>query len=94
MATIYLLAKTGELQNPTFASKLEGNLEKHFSHKWRNIGAGAYLVSVDEPTVTQDLAEKLEVTGGGVGSYIVTKLDPYYGWGSKAMWEWISTHDD
>lgn len=94
MATVYLLAKVGENQNPTFSAKLEANLEKCFPKKWRDIGVGSYLVACEEPTVTKDLSEKLEISGGSVGAYIVTKLSPFYGWGDNSMWEWISTFNE
>lgn len=92
MATVYLLVKVGEVQNATAKAKLEENLTEHYDSKWRRLDHGSYLVAVDEPTLTREVSDNTGISDGEVGSYIVTKLDPFFGWADKEIWEWIYTY--
>lgn len=96
MTTIYVLIKVGDIQDAakklTVETGLKAAFESGFTSAWRPVGHGTYLVAVKEPTLTRNVSDKLGVSDGKAGSYIVTKLDPYYGWADKEVWEWISTY--
>jgi hypothetical protein len=92
MANIYILVKVGEPQASEKRSKLEANLASNFPDGWRKLEQGSYLVASDEPLLTRDVSDKAGITNGEVGSYIVTKIDAYYGWAGNEIWEWINTH--
>lgn len=89
MVAIFLLAKVQETQTAQQKEALETALLGAFPDSWRDIGNGSYLVATNKSMITQDISAAAKITGGEVGAYIVTSLDPYYGWASKAIWEWI-----
>lgn len=91
MVTIFLFTKVQELQTPSQKEILEAALSKEFHDSWRDVGNGSYLVATTKPLITQDVTGLAGVTGGLAGSYIVTNLEPYFGWASKGIWEWIKT---
>lgn len=91
MATIYVLIKVGEPQTSEKRSKIEANLASNFAKGWRKLENGSYLVAVSEPSLTRGVSDMAGISDGEVGSYIVTKLDPYFGWAGKEVWEWVNT---
>jgi len=94
MATIYVLIKVGETQNAAQQSTIEAKLNEHSGDTWRRLDNGTYLVAVTEPTLTREVSDKTGISDGEVGSYNVTKLDPFFGWASKEIWEWIETYGE
>jgi len=91
MATVYILVKVGEPQEPEKISTIEANLASKFANRWRRLQHGSYLVAADEPLLTRDVSDMTGISDGQVGSYIVTRMDSYYGWAGQEVWEWIST---
>ena len=92
MATIYVLIKVDKAQNDAQRERIVSNLRERYGDAWRYLGLDSYLVAEQEPILTRELSDKIGVSGGDVGNYIVTKLDPYFGWGHKEVWEWIDTY--
>lgn len=92
MAAIFLLAKVDNEQRLDQKKVLESNLAREFPQKWRDIGNGCYLVATDSSVVTQDVSDKSGISDGGAGGYIVTAINPYYGWASNSTWEWIAAN--
>jgi len=46
-----------------------------------------WLVATD--ALTKDIADKLNITGGTQGRVAVFKIETYYGWHEKNLWEWL-----
>ena len=92
MATIYVLIKSGKAQNDTEKATIRSNLGKHYGDAWRHLGLDSYLVAEQETILTREVSEKIGISGGGVGNYIVTRLDPFFGWDNKEIWEWIDIY--
>lgn len=84
MVGIFLLTKVQEAQTPQQKQILEAALVGAFPDSWRDIGNGSYLVATSKSMITQDISGAAGITGGEAGSYIVTSLQPYYGWASTA----------
>lgn len=92
MPTIYLLSKiTGPLDQQE-RDKIENSLSDVFGTSWRDVGNGSYLVSADSTLVTEDISNKIGISEGNMGEYIVTALQPFYGFGPNSNWEWISSN--
>ena len=91
MVTIFLFTKVQEPQTPDQKVTLEVSLNSEFHDSWRDVGNDNYLVATSKPLITQDVTKLAGVTDGVAGSYVVTNLEPYYGWASKGIWEWIKT---
>lgn len=89
MAVIYLLTKVQEPQTPDQRLKLHAALQEHFPEKWHGVGQDCYLVATNRPILTEELSRELKIADGEVGSYIVTNLDPYYGYANRSIWEWV-----
>lgn len=89
MAAIYLLTKVQEEQTAEQRTALIAKLETEFPDAWRDLGMGSFLVATSKPVVTQDVANSLGISEGIAGSYILTKMEPYYGYANKAIWEWV-----
>ena len=94
MAVIYLLTKVQDGQTPEQKSALLAALKTEFPDTWRDIGNDCYLVASSKPMITQDISTSAQITAGAAGAYLITKLDPYYGWASKSIWEWVTTMKD
>ena len=92
MATVFILIKVGKAQNDMERATIESNLGEHYGDSWRHLGLGSYLVAEQDPILTREVSDKIGISGGEVGEYIVTKLDPFFGWGYKEVWEWIDTY--
>lgn len=91
MAAIYVLIKVGEPQTPEKRSKIEADLASNFTKGWRKLENGSYLVATENPLLTREVSDMAGISDGLAGSYIVTKMDSYYGWAGQEVWEWIAT---
>lgn len=89
MAAVFVLTKVQGSQTPEQRAKLLATLGREFPNGWRDLGGDSYLVSTPKPLITQDISRITGITDGGVGAYLVTTLDPYFGWASASTWEWI-----
>ena len=49
----------------------------------------AWLVAANGVT-TQEVSTALTIMPGGIDGAIVLKIDSYYGFASKAVWEWLA----
>lgn len=92
MATVYLLSKISTPLEDYQRENLEEKLNEAFGTKWRAIGNGSYLVAADSTFVTEDISNKAGISEGYMGEFIVTALQPYFGFGPNSNWEWISTN--
>ena len=53
-----------------------------------------YKITVDQWVIvadklTKEIADSLNITGGGQGRAVVFKIETYFGWHDKALWEWL-----
>jgi hypothetical protein len=55
--------------------------------------ANGWLVA-DSSELPAPVYEKLKEAYGGDVSVLVTKLDKYYGWYDKAVWDWIEARQN
>lgn len=91
MVAIFLLTKVQDPLTPEQKKVLEASLSKEFPDFWREAGNGTYLVATSKPMIPQDISGSLGISVGNAGSYIVTVMEPYYGWAGKAIWDWMKT---
>lgn len=74
--------------SPEPNAKLETAVRDAFPDSFYKITPAQFLVSAPKLTTNQ-VSEKLSVTGGGVGRALIIRFSSYTGWHSKDMWEWI-----
>ena len=91
MTSIFLFTKVQDAQTPAQKLAIEVALEAQFKDSWRDLGNGSYLVATSKPLITQDVTRLAGVADGHAGAYIVTTTDPYFGWASNSIWEWMRT---
>jgi len=67
------------------------NLTTVIAEKYPNdhfvVGKNQWLVSADD--ITTKVSDNIGISEGKFGNVIVTKMDSYYGWHRKDMWEWV-----
>ena len=74
---------TSDENNPELEKKItEAYPEDHYV-----LTGNQWLISAE--TTTKDLAEKLNIYGGGVGRALVFSVDNYSGYYKKSLWEWL-----
>lgn len=91
---IYLLTKVQEPLNEGQKLSIEEGLTRVVPDRWREVGNGSYLAFTDKPLTIQDFSLSLGLATGSCGAYLVTEVDSYYGWASRAIWDWIKTMRD
>lgn len=89
MASIYLLSKVQNAATSEQRTWINASIVMNFPDRWRDIGNDCYLVATTKPMVTEDVSVLAGIKDGQAGTYIVTKMDPYYGWANKTIWEWV-----
>lgn len=94
MVTLFLFTKVQEPQTLQQKANLVAALNAEFRDSWRDIGNDNYLVATSRPLIAQDVTKLASVSDGQAGSYIVTNLEPYFGWANKTIWEWIKAMKD
>ena len=67
--------------------QLSAGIAQAYPDNFFTIAPDQWLVSTD--TLTKEVADKLNITGGGQGSVAVFKIETYSGWHNKSLWEWI-----
>ena len=63
----------------TIAHTYPGNFYK--------IGSDQWLIAAHKRT--KDVADSLNISVGAVGRAAVFKMDGYFGWHDKRLWEWL-----
>lgn len=94
MVVLFLLTKVQEPQNPGQKTALVSSLNTHFPDSYRDIGNDNYLVATSRPLIAQDVTKQIGISDGIAGSYLVTGLEPYFGWANKTIWDWIKAMKD
>ncbi len=75
--------------SPELDPRLEKAVEKEFEGRFYKIAPTQFLISGHRITTNQ-VAEKLGASWGGVGRVLIARLVNYTGWHSRDMWEWIA----
>lgn len=94
MVSLFLFSKVQEPQTPQQKTSMIAALSANFPDAWRDVGNGNFIVATSKTLITQDVANLVGITSGNAGAYIVTNLEPYYGWANKTIWEWIKAMKD
>ena len=73
-----------EKTNPTLGTRIA----EVYPDDLYKVGEDQWLVASDKPS--KDVAESLKIHEGEFGRVVVFKVDSYYGWHSKSLWEWLA----
>lgn len=87
---IFLLTKVGALQTPEQGAALNQKLNSVFPNRTRDLGAGAFLISVPQVMTSKDVGTAIDLGEGQFGSYIITPVPAYWGYADRSIWEWIT----
>ena len=66
---------------------LRDRIESLFPDDSYTVADAQWLISAD--LTTNQLAEKLEISGGRIGSALVLRVTTYYGWHDPEIWDWL-----
>ncbi|BDD93561.1 hypothetical protein PanNE5_30010 [Pandoraea sp. NE5] len=69
--------------------KLQPVLAEHFPEQHYKLPQGEYLIQFSG--TTQELSEKLGITGGENGTAVVAAISSYYGRAPADIWEWLKS---
>ena len=72
---------------------VEERLKANWPDRWKDAGNNCFVVASDKPLVTKEISDLAGISDGNGGKYVVTKLDNYYGWADKSLWEWIGNFE-
>ena len=67
---------------------LETAIAKSYAAANHRISQTAWLVA-DVGVTTEEVCQKLGVKSGGISGTVVFKIENYYGYASKSIWEWL-----
>jgi hypothetical protein len=68
---------------------LQARIIEIYPNAYHTVSATAWLIAASGVT-TQEICTALTIQSGGISGVIVLKIDSYYGFASKAIWEWLA----
>jgi hypothetical protein len=68
---------------------LQARIIESYPNSFHILAPNAWLVAAGGVT-TQEICTTLTIQPGGISGAIVLKIDSYYGFASKAIWEWLA----
>jgi hypothetical protein len=80
---MHVFAVLSAVPNPALGSKIaETYPDNHLQ-----VSPSQWLVAANK--VTTEVSTSLGILEGTFGNVMVLKIDNYYGWHSKGVWEWL-----
>jgi hypothetical protein len=67
--------------------KLSEAITQAYPDNFFTLAPDQWIISTD--ALTKEVADKLNITGGDQGRVAVFKIETYYGWHDKNVWEWL-----
>lgn len=80
--SVFFVATTEE------GTGIDREIEKQFPDDFRKITNTQWLVS-DQAT-TKEVCDKIGASSGEFGQIIVLRVDAYYGWHNRDLWDWLA----
>jgi hypothetical protein len=77
-------AVMSKAENPA----LDAAVEKEFPGTHLKLASNTWLVTAKGLT-TREVSEKIGVKPGGISGVVVAKIDSYFGFASRDIWEWL-----